>query len=133
MVNPYKRKPEKYSLIIIVVISAILICLPSARMQSQQVSTGPQATRGQREPVGQFNLSNIAGGFMTSEDLKGKVTVVDIWASWCHPCVEEIPIFNRLYDSFASEDVAIIGIAVESSRPDIESRIRQLGIKYPIL
>ncbi len=70
---------------------------------------------------------------MTSDDLKGKVTVVDVWATWCRFCIEEIPKYNQLYDSLESKDVAILGIAVDSPRRDIQSRVRQLAIKYPIL
>jgi thiol-disulfide isomerase/thioredoxin len=87
----------------------------------------------ERQTVAPFKLQNVAGGFMTSEDLKGKVTVVDLWATWCGPCVNEIPIYNQLYDAFKDHDVALVGIAVESPRRDIQSKVRQLGIKYPVL
>jgi thiol-disulfide isomerase/thioredoxin len=133
MGNANERKTEKSNLVTIAVIIAVLICLPSARMRSQQTSTGRQAAQAERNRVVHFNLQNIAGGFMTSDDLKGKVTVVDVWATWCQCCLEETPLLNRLYDSFESKNVAIVGIAVESPRRDIESRVRQLGIKYPIL
>ena len=115
----------KYGFAMIVVIGAISICSPSARRL--------QAAQAERDAVAYFKLENVAGGFMTSEDLKGKVTVVDLWATWCTPCVEEIPIYNRLYDAFRDRDVAVVGIAVESPRRDIPSKVRQLGIKYPVL
>ncbi len=123
----------KYGFAMIFVIGAISICSPSARMRLHQASTGLQAAQAERGAVAYFKLENIAGGFMTSEDLKGKVTVVDLWATWCPPCVEEIPIYNELYDAFRGQDVAIVGIAVESPRRDIPSKVRQLGIKYPVL
>ena len=65
-------------------------------MRSQQASTGSQVAQAGRDTVSYFKLQNVAGGFMTSEDLKGEVTVVDLWATWCEPCVEEIPIYNQL-------------------------------------
>src|SRR5262249_22228848 len=65
--------------------------------------------------------------------LKGKVTVVDMFATWCSPCKEEIPIYNQLYDAFKGRDINIVGIAVESSPSDISSKVRQLNIKYPVL
>jgi len=102
-------------------------------MRLHLASTGLQVAQSERDAVAYFKLENVAGGFMTSEDLKGKVTVVDLWATWCNPCVEEIPIYNQLYDAFRGQDVAIVGIAVESPRRDIPSKVRQLGIKYPVL
>jgi len=98
-----------------------------------QASIGFQADQAGPDTAAYFKLQNVAGGFMTSEDLKGKVTVVDIWATWCEWCVEEIPIYNQLFDAFEGHDVALVGIAVESSRSDIQSKVRQLGIKYPVL
>ena len=95
----------KYRFTMIVVIGAISICSPSARRL--------QAAQAERDAVASFKLENVAGGFMTSEDLKGKVSVVDLWAIWCTPCVKEIPIYNQLYDAFQGQDVAIAGIAVD--------------------
>ena len=123
----------KYGFAMIVVMGAISIASPAARMHMHQASTGRQAAPAERDAVAYFKLENVAGGFMTSEDLKGKVTVIDLWATWCELCVREIPIYNQLYDAFRSQDVAIVGIAVYSPRRDIPSRARQLGIKYPVL
>ena len=111
---------------------AILAYSPSTQMRLQQVSMDVQSAQAGRQ-VGHFKFQNVNGGFMTSEDLKGKVTVVDIWATWCHWCVEEVPIYNQLYDAFEGNDVALIGIAIESARGDIQSKVRQLGMKYPVL
>jgi thiol-disulfide isomerase/thioredoxin len=124
----------KYSFAIVVVTGVILIGSSFARMRLQQASTGFQASQTERDAVAYFKLENVAGGFMTREDLKGKVAVVDLWATWCTPCVEEIPIYNRLYDAFEGQDVAIVGIAVDSPPlRDIPSKVRKLGIKYPVL
>jgi len=133
MRNPNERNPKKSNLVTTALIITVLICLPSAGMRSQQTSTGRRPAQAERDKVVHFDLQNIAGGSMTSEDFKGKVTVVDVWATWCKPCLEEIPKYNELYDSLESKDVAVVGIAVESPRRDIQSRVRQLGIKYPVL
>src|SRR5690349_4662419 len=123
----------RHDLVAIAVIIAVLVCSPGAIMQSQNRAAGSSANPPGRDTVVQFSLPNLAGGFMTNEDLKGKVAVIDIWASWCHPCIAEIPIYNRLYDFFQGQDVAIVGIAVDSTRRDIQSRVRQLRMIYPIL
>jgi len=101
-------------------------------MRSEQATTSPVGQDGCGR-VAHFKLPNVDGGFMTSEELKGKVIVVDVWATWCGPCASEIPIYNRLYKAFEGQDVTIVGIAFESPPRDIPIRIRQLGIQYPVL
>jgi len=123
-----------YSVVIITAISGVLIASPPAPTPMGQASTGLRAGQAGGKPVGDFKLQNIAGGFMTNADLKGKVTVVDLFATWCGPCIGEIPHYNQLYGAFQERpDVAIIGIAAESPRRGLESKIQQLGIKYPVL
>ena len=69
------------------------------------------------KPVPQFTLpavdENVAGGFAT-EDLRGKVTMVNVFASWCVPCLAEHPLITRL----AEEGLAIYGINHRDSAPD---------------
>jgi thiol-disulfide isomerase/thioredoxin len=130
MWNINKQNAAKYSFVVIAVISVIFSGSLSAERLPQQSRSAAQA---KRNTVANFKLENIAGGVMTNEDLMGKVAVVDLWATWCALCIHEIPIYKELHNSFEGQDVAIIGIAVDSPRRDIPSKIRQLGIEYPIL
>lgn len=82
----------------------------------------------------QFKLANIAGGEMKSDDLKGKVLIVDFWASWCGPCKTEIPKYNKLVASMAGKDFQMIGYAVESGTFDeVRKSAAELGIQYPVV
>ena len=134
MRNINKQNTAKYSFAVIAVISVIFTGSLSAERLSQRSPTGFSAAQAKRDTIANFKLQNVAGGFMTSEDLAGKVAVVDLWATWCGLCVEEIPIYKQLYNSFeGQQDVAILGVAIDSPLRDIPSKIRQLGIRYPIL
>jgi thiol-disulfide isomerase/thioredoxin len=135
MGNLNQQKTPEHRLATIAAISAILICSPGVQHASTgfQAARAGQAARAERDTVAPFNLPNVAGGFMSTEDLNGKVTVVDVWATWCGPCTKEIPMYNQLYDAFAGQDVAFVGIAFESPLRDIQAKVRQLGIKYPVL
>jgi thiol-disulfide isomerase/thioredoxin len=118
---------QLYSFAIITLIVGTLIVSPS----------GAQATRAKsdtvKDTVSNFKLQNIAGGSMTNADFKGKVTVFDLFATWCGPCISEIPKFNKLNEAYQGKDVAIIGIVTASPGRNIASRVQQLGIKYPVL
>jgi thiol-disulfide isomerase/thioredoxin len=81
----------------------------------------------------EFDLENIRGGKTKSADIKGKVAVVDFWATWCEPCKAEIPHFNKLNEDYQGKDVQVMGIAIESPREDIAPTMKQTGIKYMVL
>jgi len=81
-----------------------------------------------------FSLVRIAGGDLKSEDLKGKVAVIDFWASWCSPCKVEIPQYNKVVASMAGKDFQMIGYAVDSGTIDeVRKSAQELGIQYPVV
>lgn len=62
----------------------------------------------------------------------GKLIVLNFWATWCPPCVEEMPLFQALQDEYAERGVQFIGVAVD--RPDaVAEFVAEHDIRYPIL
>lgn len=67
------------------------------------------------------------------ESKKGKVVVVDLWATWCPPCRKEIPGFINLYNKHKGNGVEIIGIAFdENGQEAVPPFIKKMGINYPV-
>jgi cytochrome c biogenesis protein CcmG, thiol:disulfide interchange protein DsbE len=81
----------------------------------------------------EFDLENIRGGKTKSLEFKGKVAVVDFWATWCDPCKAEVPHFNKLYQDYQGKDVQVVGIAIESPHDDIVPTVKKVGINYMVL
>jgi thiol-disulfide isomerase/thioredoxin len=75
---------------------------------------------------------DLAGEQVSLERWRGKVIVVNLWASWCPPCREEIPGLVRIQQKFASNGVQIVGIAFDSAAKSRQAAA-ELGINYPIL
>lgn len=95
----------------------------------------PRPAPGQR-PMPAFELESLDGTRFTSKALLGKVALVDFWATWCQPCLEEIPIWNQLQQRYAERGFTVLGITVQSGwASDIRSDIEKakLQIKYPLV
>ena len=115
------------------IVAVMLVASPSTRTRLNKMWNGVRTAEAGRDTVSNFNLENIAGGRMTTRDLAGKVAVVDLWATWCEPCLQEIPKFNQLHEAYQGKDVAVVGIAVESPHDDIVSKVREFGMNYAVL
>ncbi len=89
--------------------------------------SGPKGTAmasdiGVRTPAGPVKLS----------DLKGKVVILDFWATWCGPCRMSIPGIQRLYEKYKSKGLEVLGISKDSEDgPAIQQFIKELGMTYP--
>lgn len=93
----------------------------------------PDPAPAARKGAPEFDLENIAGGSLKAADLKGKVSVIDFWATWCQPCIVEIPKFNQLHEAYQGKDVQVIAITIESDHDDIAPKVQETGMKYPVL
>ena len=81
-----------------------------------------------------FKLNDLTGKPFKSSQLQGSVVLLDLWATWCEPCIADIPMLNRLHEKFGSRGLKVVGIAVESGwAKDIKPHVAKLGIKYPVL
>jgi thiol-disulfide isomerase/thioredoxin len=80
----------------------------------------------------EFTLKNVLGGEVKSSDLKGKVLVVDFWATWCVPCKIEIPKYNELRAKYKDRGVEFIGVTFESSVSDTVKTMTDLKVEYPV-
>jgi thiol-disulfide isomerase/thioredoxin len=80
--------------------------------------------------VSQFK--DLAGQTESLKRWQGQVLVVNFWASWCPPCLEEIPGLVRIHRELAPKGLQIVGIAVDSA-DNARSSAAQLGVRYPVL
>jgi len=81
----------------------------------------------------EFDLKDTAGHEVSSAQFKGKVVLLDFWATWCAPCKREMPGYESLYRRYKDVGFAVVGIAADSD-PRLVSRFgKKLGITYPLL
>lgn len=91
-----------------------------------------------------FRVTNLQGEEVRLEDYLGeKVLLVNVWATWCIPCVTEMPSIQRLYDALESEDFEVLAVSVDArlgevdiaGRPggDLDAFASELNLTFPIL
>ncbi len=79
-----------------------------------------------------FTLADLQGKTWTLSDLKGKVVIVNFWATWCPPCVKEIPDLQELYERFKGQGLVVLGIADDD--PDtLKKFVAERKVPYPVL
>lgn len=79
-----------------------------------------------------FRLPDLTGQEIESSSWAGKVLVLNYWATWCPPCLREIPLFAEAQDQYADAGLQVVGIAID--RPeDVETFLEQHPVNYPIL
>lgn len=100
-----------------------------ARVAEPAVAAGEIGSR-----LPEFSVKDFQGHEISSADYRGKVVIVDFWATWCEPCKREMPGYQELLDRYGPKGLAIIGFKFDTMT-DSEDPLRfarKLGIHYPL-
>jgi thiol-disulfide isomerase/thioredoxin len=81
-----------------------------------------------------FDLKDLRGKKLLSDDLRGKVVLIDFWATWCGPCKKEMPGYQKLQDEYGPRGFVVIGFKFDTMA-DVENPLafaRRIGVRYPL-
>src|SRR5271168_1910351 len=104
---------------------------PASPSQPQQVSIAAGEI-GSRLP--DFSVKDLQGREISSANLRGKVVLIDFWATWCQPCKKEMPGYQKLLDRYGTRGFEIIGFKFDTMM-DTEDPVlfaKKIGVRYPL-
>ncbi len=85
----------------------------------------------EEKPAPDFTLELLQGGSVSLGDLRGRVVLVDFWASWCPPCIEEAPILNSVYEEYRERGVEFLGVCIWDTTKGCEQFLQEFDVAYP--
>lgn len=105
----------------------------SRTLKSENTIADAKVLAGEKKAA-DFSLKSVDGKIVKLSDYKGKVVVVDFWATWCPPCRKGIPDLISIQSEFKN-DVVVIGISLDQEKTlkDVENFIKSYGINYPVV
>jgi thiol-disulfide isomerase/thioredoxin len=108
------------------VAALVAACAGCARDAIPRVEVG--------QPAPRYAATTLAGDSASVSSLAGKVVLLNIWATWCAPCREEIPFLQTLYDTHKAQGLEIVGVSVDARGQDSEIRefATEFKMTYPI-
>lgn len=101
----------------------LLLCIPIAALATNVGETPP--------PVTGTDMQN--GQPVDLVALRGRVVLVDFWASWCAPCLKSLPLYAGLREGLAREDFEIIAINVDEDAADAQAFLQRVTVQFPIM
>jgi cytochrome c-type biogenesis protein len=122
MIRRAPRQPLAFALALIALVATA--CTPS--------DTPGASDPG--EPAPAYDALNLAGEPTSLEALRGKVVLLNIWATWCHPCRAEIPELERLHDEYSSAGLRVVGVSVDAGGEEerIKAFAESFGVTYDV-
>jgi len=104
----------------------------SARPPQPKIEVIAAGEIGSRLP--DFSLKDLQGREISSADLRGKAVLIDFWATWCQPCKQEMPGYQKLIDRYGSRGFAVVGFKFDTM-VDAEDPVqfaKKIGVRYPL-
>jgi peroxiredoxin len=127
-----KVKFQSIFLMVLFIVGVGIIVLLQTKDSSFNLTGKPRVVKG--VPAPKFTLPGLDGKMVSLADYKGKVVFLNIWATWCPPCVEEMPSMEKLYQALKGEAFEILAVSIDASgAKDVLPFMKKYKLSFPAL
>jgi peroxiredoxin len=135
-VNTAETKARKNTQLLLTILFVFVACVLLIVFLRQErgsiIKTAKMIQPGFKVPS--FTLPDINGKEVSLSDQRGKVVLVNVWATWCPPCRREMPSMQRLYEKFKGKNFEILAVSIDSEgREAVEPFMRKMNLTFPAL
>jgi cytochrome c biogenesis protein CcmG, thiol:disulfide interchange protein DsbE len=117
----------------ILLVAALITTSPCVYPQTA-AKTAPSATN---TPVGRtasdFTRNTLDGKPIRLSNYRGKLVLLNFWATWCGPCLTEIPRFNNWQIKYAAQGLQVVGVSMDDNAASVQKAARKLQFTYPVV
>jgi thiol-disulfide isomerase/thioredoxin len=125
-------------------LSLALLTLPALRRGGERIVSSDRTAPGSPRPTStcdagegrakfDFVLKNEYNVPVKMADFKGKVVLLNFWATWCGPCKVEIPSFVELYAKYKDKGFVVVGVSIDDSPEQLQAFMKEYRMNYPVL
>jgi cytochrome c biogenesis protein CcmG/thiol:disulfide interchange protein DsbE len=113
-------------------VSRVIVCSLAVAACAGDTSSATRVDIG--APVPAYAAVSLAGDSVSLAALRGKVVLLNVWATWCHPCRDEIPELQAIHERYAARGLELVGISVDTESADdaIRAFMRDFRMTYPV-
>ncbi len=125
------RRKSKIIFLAIFGVALFIIILAFALSESPPGKHRKIECVGDDRTLSSLVLPNVKGENIDVSQFRGKVVLLNFWATWCAPCRQEIPYFNELYRQFKENGLVVVGISLDRGNPnEVQKLLEKYGIEY---
>jgi len=125
---------KKHGLLYLLFVIALAVVFYRIQLSPNQKTGLDQERPEVGHPAPDFTLRNLQGNLEGLTDHKDKVVILNFWATWCAPCLEEMPAFEKLYRRYRSQDLTVLAVSIDKGDfSKVQGFVDSNNLTFPVL